>query len=619
MHSPDLTQENIARLLELFPNCVTEAKADDGTIKRAIDFDQLRQELTDHVVDGPQERYQLNWPGKREALLVANAPIAKTLRPCREESIDFDAAKNLFIEGDNLDALKLLQETYLNRIKLIYIDPPYNTGKDFVYEDNFSVSTDKYFRQSNQADDVGSRLVANTEANGRFHSDWLSMMYSRIKLARNLLAEDGAMFLSIDDHEQENLKKLCIEIFGEENFVAHIVWQKKFAPQNDARYFSDNHDHILLFARSKKYWSRNLLPRSDKTNDRYSNPDNDERGPWASSDLLRMEHRDNGVYVIKSPTGKEWKPEQGTSWRHPESEIQLLLKNNEIWFGSDGNSKPRRKRFLKDVRQGVVPETIWSHQDCGHNQEGTQIFKSLFDGEGVEFTNPKPPRLIKRMLDIATNPLSNDIVLDFFAGSGSTAHAVIEQNKEDGGNRRFILIQLPESLGLEKYSSIADITKERVRRVLANVRSDEQQQLGFFKGKNVLGFRVFKIDTSNLREVFYKPDSLRKDDLFSHVDNIKEDRTPEDLLFQVLLDWGVDLSLPISQESIEGKTVFFVDQNALAACFDTGITEEMVKKLATRKPLRVVFRDSGFSSDAVKINVEQIFKLLSPDTEVKVI
>ncbi len=616
MHSPNLTQDNIARIRDLFPGCVTEARGEDGNVKLTVDFDQLRQELAESIVEGPQERYHLNWPGKREALLTANAPIAKTLRPCREESVDFDTTKNLFIEGDNLDALKLLQETYLGKVKMIYIDPPYNTGNDFIYEDNFSEDSEIFLQRSNQKDKQGNRLIVNTEANGRFHSDWLSMIYCRLRLARGLLADDGAIFISIDDGEQANLKKACDEIFGEENFIANIIWQKKFAPQNDAKYLSSSHDHILLYSKNKTSFQVNLLPRSDKAVSRYVNKDNDPRGPWASSDLLRMEHRDNCVYEIVGPTGKRWKPAPGTSWRHPEKEMLELISDDQVWFGEDGESKPRRKRFLTDVKDGVTPETIWLHEAVGHNQEGTKAVKELFSDQGIEFSNPKPVRLLMQMLRIATN--KNDLILDFFAGSSTTAHAVMQLNAEDGGTRRFVMVQIPEPCNEKSeafkigYKSIAEISKERVRRA--------GKQIG--EGKHLdVGFRVLKIDTSNMADVYYAPDALDKANFDLFVDNIKSDRTPEDLLFQVMLDWGVDLALPITKQSIQGKEVFFVDGNVLAACFDSSgsIDEAFVKELAKHQPLRVVFRDAGYKNSAVKINVEQIFKLLSPITEVKCI
>jgi adenine-specific DNA-methyltransferase len=620
LHSPDLTQANIDKLAaisELFPNCVTESKGADGEVKRAVDFDQLRQELSATLVEGPQERYQLNWPGKREALLTANAPIAKTLRPCRDESVDFDTTQNLFIEGDNLDALKLLQETYLNKVKMIYIDPPYNTGNDFIYEDDFAEDSDGYLERSNQKDAVGNRMVANTEANGRFHSDWLTMMYPRLKLARNLLREDGVIFISIDDNEVHNLRKSCDEVFGEDNFVANVVWEKKFAPQNDEKYISASHDHILVYARAKSGWRPNLLPRSEEALKKFKNPDNDFRGVWTSGDLTSKTKAANHSYPITAPDGTIFSPPNGRQWAPSLTTYERWRAENRIWFGETEDKVPRLKQFLSEIQNGVVPMTIWGHEDVGHTQSATQELKKLF--ETALFDSPKPINLIKRIVYLATN--KDDVVLDFFSGSSTTAHAIMQLNAENAGNRKFIMVQLPEVTHEKSeaakvgYKTIAEISKERIRRAGKKIKQEKAltaQDLD-------IGFRVLKIDSSNMKEVFYTPDAVSQDLLSDQVNNIREDRTAEDLLFQVLLDWGVDLSLPISQETIDGKQVFFVDDNALAACFETNINEDFVKLLAKRAPLRVVFRDAGFANDSVKINVEQIFKLMSPGTEVKCI
>jgi adenine-specific DNA-methyltransferase len=630
MHSPDLTRANIDKLAELFPNCVAEAAGADGVLKRSIDFDQLRQEMSGSIVEGPQERYQLNWPGKREALLTANAPIAKTLRPCREESVDFDTTQNLFIEGDNLDALKLLQETYLNKVKLIYIDPPYNTGNDFIYEDDFAEDSDGYLERSNQKDLAGNRMVANTDSNGRFHSDWLTMIYPRLKLARNLLSEDGAIFISIDDNEQANLRRLCDEIFGEDNFIAHVVWQKKYAPQNDATYFSAMHDHILVYAKLAKStkndvqgWSLDLLPRTESQNAVYKNHDNDPRGLWRSDNLSVKTYSVKNDYPITTPNGRVVNPPESRCWVVSKVRYQELVADNRIWFGADGTNVPSLKRFLSEVKDGTVPVTWWTYQECGHNQDAKKELKDLFVGAemGAIFDTPKPTKLLSRMLNLATKSDPNALVLDFFAGSGTTGQAVSEMNLADGGNRRYILVQLPETVANSTFT-IADLTKERLRRAGKKV-SAEATDISNASQPDV-GFRVLKIDSSNMKEVYYTPDAVSQDLLSDQVNNIREDRTAEDLLFQVLLDWGVDLALPISKETIAGKTVYFVDADvngkpALAACFDVGVGEEFVKLLAQRQPLRVVFRDAGFATDSVKINVEQIFKLMSPSTEVKCI
>lgn len=617
LHTPDITAENIEKLAALFPNCVTEAQDEKtGQIKRAIDFDQLRQELSDHIVEGPRERYHLDWPGKREALLAANAPIAKTLRPCREESVDFDTTKNLFIEGDNLEALKLLQETYLGKVKLIYIDPPYNTGRDFIYDDDFADDAESYLERSNQVDAEGARLVANTDANGRFHSDWLSMIYSRLRLARNLLRDDGVLFVSIDDHEVDNLRKVCTEVFGEANFVAQIIWQKVFSPKNSARWFSEDHDYVLVYAKSGSQWTPNLLPQTDEMVARYKNSDNDPRGPWTSSDLAARNRYDAGLYPVTCPSGRVIDgPPKGRYWGISEDSFKRLDQDNRIWWGADGNNMPRLKRFLSEVQQGRTPQTLWFYKEVGHTQDAKKTLLKYVPFQHTEnvLNSVKPVELLQRILQLAGKPEEEAIVLDFFSGSATTAHAVLRQNFEDGGNRRFVGIQISEPLPRPEpgLNSIFEMGLTRVCNYAAELRGPAEG------AKIDTGFRVLKVGTSNMNDVQYAPDAVQQDQLVFHTDNIKPDRTPEDLLFQVLLDWGLDLALPIKQQQIAGKTAFFVDGNALAACFDTHITEGLVKELAKRKPLRAVFRDSSYDSDSTKINVAQIFKLLSPETEVK--
>ncbi len=615
LHTPNLTEENIEKLAALFPNCITEtADEKTGQLKRAIDFDQLRQELSDHIVEGPRERYHLDWPGKREALLAANAPIAKTLRPCREESVDFDTTKNLFIEGDNLDALKLLQETYLGKVKLIYIDPPYNTGNDFIYEDDFAEDNDAYKLRSNQKDDAGNRMIANTESNGRFHSDWLTMIYPRIKIARTLLSDDGLIFVSIDDGEVAALRLVMDEVFGADNFLACIAWEKRYTRSNNARLFYSLKDSIVVYRKSE---ALSLLrePRSDKSREIYSNPDNDERGDWTSSSYVNpatKEERQNLVYAIVNPNTKEKIEHPTHAWKYEYSEHLRHVNEERLWWGQNGDAKyPRLKNFLKEMRDGIVPIDLWAYEDTGTTDEGGLEVKQLF-GRSV-FDNPKPTRLIKRILGLISDSSEPNIVLDFFGGSGTTADAVLQNNAALGRADEFILVQLPEESADREYSTIAAITKERIRLAGAKIKADSAMTALDLD----TGFRVLKIDTSNMKDVYYAPDAVKQDQLELHTDNIKEDRTPEDLLFQVLLDWGVDLALPIEQQKIAGKTVFFVDGNALAACFDPNVTEDLVKELAKRKPLRAVFRDSGYASDSTKINVAQIFKLLSPETEVK--
>ncbi len=624
MHSPNLTQNNIARIQELFPGCVTEARGKDGRLKLAVDFDQLKQELSESIVEGPKEHYHLNWPGKREALLTANTPIAKTLRPSREDSLDFDTTKNLFIEGDNLDALKLLQETYLGKVKMIYIDPPYNTGNDFIYEDNFTENINTFLKLSSQIDEEGNRLVANTESNGRFHSNWLSMIYLRLTLARNLLSDNGSIFISIDDNERDNLIKICDEVFGSQNFVATIIWQKVFSPKNTAAYFSEDHDYIVVYAKNKIAWKPTLLPRSKESIARYKNQDNDSRGPWLSGAIQARNYYSKGQYEVTSPAGKTFSNPKGTYWRFSEEKFNKLDADNRIWWGKNGDGVPRLKRFLSEVKNGVVPQTLWKYESVGHTQEAKEELIKYVTFENTEniLNSVKPSRLIQHAIKIGTEIDTNDIVMDFFAGSGPTAQATLKLNEKDNGNRRFILVQFPELLPAPEtsVSTIADLAKSRIRNVSTEIvnkrKENETKSAELFLG---LGFRLLKVDSTNMADVYYTADVINQSQLNLYTDNIKPNRTPEDLLFQVLLDWGVDLSMPIRKESIQGKSIFFVDENALIACFDTGITEELVNALAKHEPLRVVFRDSGFVSDAVKINVTQIFKQLSPGTEVKAI
>lgn len=628
MHSPNLTEGNIAKLAELFPGCVTEARDEQGRVKQAIDFDQLRQELADHIVEGPQERYHLNWPGKREALLAANAPVAKTLRPCREESVDFDNTKNLFIEGDNLEALKLLQETYLGKIKMIYIDPPYNTGNDFVYSDDFLEDSAGYFSRSNQVSDSGEKLVANPSSNGRFHSDWLSMIYSRLLLARSLLSEDGVIVISIDDGEVSNLKNICEQIFGKENFIAQFVWKSRVSEDTRATTgVSTDHEYLICYSRGSEARFRG----SEKDFDKFSNPDNDPRGPWRSADLTGLatkEARPNLHYDLVNPeTGYNYGcPPKG--WRYEYSTMMKKIEEGRVLFPSNSSGRPRHKLFLNEMNS--LYKNISSVLAGCSTADGTRELNALMGG--AAFTFPKPSELIRMFVEQLTD--EGDTVLDFFSGSGTTADSVFKQFANDGKSRRFILVQLPEALDKNSYSqgaaaelcdtlgvprNIAELSKERIRRAARNIDLGEGNER-----RNVdLGFRVLKIDTSNFEDIYYSPERLRHYDLLESVENMKADRLPEDLLFQVLLDWGVDLSLPISRQEIDGKTIFFVDgaqkHMALAACFDLDIDEAFVKQLAEYEPLRVVFRDAGFASDSVKINVEQIFAQKSPNTDVKVI
>ena len=655
MHSPNLTQDNIARIRDLFPGCVTEAKGEDGSVRLAVDFDQLRQELAESIVEGPQERYHLNWPGKREALLTANAPIAKTLRPVRDESLDFDSTKNLFIEGDNLDALKLLQDNYLGKIKMIYIDPPYNTGNDFIYDDDFSETPSDFLKRSNQVDESGNRLVINAESNGRFHSDWLSMLYPRLKLARNFLRDDGVIFVSIDDVEFPNLRKLLDEVFGESNFLATLVWDRN--RKNDAKYFSVGHEYMVVYAKNEPILSENqIIFRGEKDGvedvrsefDRLtaihgsdwaavrqgllefyrSIPDDDSRAPLKRFTKVdgKGPYRDDGninwpggggpTYEVIHPETKTPCKLPTSGWRYPKpSRFWEEVAKGRIVFGPDETTVPRVRTNLFENSDQVMTSVHYSYAQTSANE-----FNALFDGRRV-FDNPKPISDLRRLIAYVTGP--DDLICDFFAGSATTAHAVMKLNAEDGGNRRHIMVQVAEAINenheayLAGFKTIPELSRERIRRAGKKVLESQCHE----NWTKDVGFRTLKIDTSNMADVYYAPDALDKAKFDLFVDNIKPDRTPEDLLFQVMLDWGVDLALPITKQSIQSKEVFFVDGNVLAACFDASgsIDEAFVKELAKQQPLRVVFRDAGYKNSAVKINVEQIFKLLSPATEVKCI
>ena len=631
MHSPNLTLDNIARIGDLFPDCVTEVKGEDGTLKLAIDFDQLRQELTDSIVEGPQERYHLNWPGKRQALLTANSPIAKTLRPCRDESVNFETTKNLFIEGDNLDALKLLQDTYLGKIKMVYIDPPYNTGNDFIYEDDFSENSKGFLKRTNQMDEKGDRLTTNTEANGRFHSDWLSMIYPRLKLSRTLLSDEGLFFASIDENEVTNFRKALDEIFGEDNFLQQLVWKRHAGGGNDSRHFAIDHEYILVYAKNKDLVGRLRMPLSEEDRKDYKLKDCHfgTFGPYKTKSFSRMrpdDPRPTLTYDITTPDGSTVRD----TWKWEESRFLKALNDEKVLIRKDRNGKwqVEYKMYLNAIddeggeseEKTKVPRSLLV--DIERNSEGKKQLREALGKDNV-FNNPKPTGLIKHLMSFGT--AGDDIILDFFAGSGSSAQATLELNISTGSNRHFIMVQLPEPC-VDKsesyksgYKTIAEISKERIRRAGKKIVEDNANIEGI---KNLdIGFRVLKVDTSNMADVFYTPDSLDKANLDLFVDNIKPNRTPEDLLFQVMLDWGVDLALPISKKSIQGKDVLFVDGNVLAACFDASgsIDEAFVKELAKHQPLRVVFRDEGYKNSAAKINVEQIFKLLSPTTEVKCI
>ncbi len=617
-HSPSLTERNLDKIAELFPGVITESREPDGSLVRAVDFDLLRQELSDHVIEGPRERYQLDWPGKRNALFTANAPIAKTLRPARDESVGFDGTRHLFIEGDNLDALKLLQESYLNKVRLIYIDPPYNTGHDFVYDDDFAETTAEYLAKSGQADSAGRRLVANSESTGRFHSDWLSMMYPRLKLARNLLADNGAIFVSIDSTEHANLTRLLIELMGEENFRANIVWQKRYTRSNNTKDFTAVVENIVVFSRSDQF-TVNLLPRTEETDARYANPDGDPRGPWKAASFLNPAtpaQRPNLCYEITNPnTGQVTRP-AAHAWRRSRAEFDRLAADGLLYWGADGRSPvPAVKVFLAEAR-GLTPTNFWSHEYAGHTDEGTRDLAALI-GDKV-FDNPKPVKLMKRVLEHATDKSS--LVLDFFAGTGTMAQAVLELNAEDGGTRRFIAVQVPEpcpatsAAAKAGFGTIADLCKERIRRAGAAASATRHP-----RRDGDTGFRVLKVDTTNMTDVHRVPDLLAQADLALVTETVKPGRTAEDLLFEVLINRGLDLSAPIAVERVDGREIFLVGDGTLIACLARDVSLAAVSGIADRRPSHAVFLDSGFATDAGRINAEQLFARVSPGTEVQVI
>ena len=612
MESPDMTAQNVDRIAALFPNCVTEASDGHGGIKRAINFELLKQMLSPDVVDG-DERYEFTWVGKKAAIVEANKPIRKTLRPCVAESKDWDNTENLYIEGDNLEVLKLLQESYLGKVKMIYIDPPYNTGNDFIYADDFMRSQEEENEQMGMYDEDENRLFKNTDTNGRFHSDWCSMIYSRLMLARNLLTEDGLLFVSIDDNENATMRELLDETLGSGNFVACIVWQKIHSIKNDAKYFSENHEYALVYAKNIDSIKLNLLPRTEEMNARYKNPDKDPRGAWQSGDLVASGERSNGHFIVKSPkTGKEFDVPQGKHWVYSQENLLALVNDNQIWFGEDGNSFPRKKRFLSDVQDGRTPNTLWLCDEVGHNQTAARELKALFD-DNKYFDFPKPVSYIQQMLLLGTS--ADSIILDFFSGSATTAHAVMQLNAEDGGHRKFIMVQLPEKCDEASeaykagYQNICEIGKERIRRAGEKIKSESPMTTQDLD----VGFRVLKLDDTNMKDVYYAPDDYDQGMLAGLESNIKDDRTDLDLLFGCLIDWGLPLSLPYSSEQIDGCTVHTYNDGDLIACFDANIPESVVKEIAKRKPLRAVFRDSGFASSPEKINVFEIFKLYMPE------
>lgn len=550
--------------------------------------------------------------------MEANTTTNKTLRPCIEESKDWDNTENLYIEGDNLEVLKLLQNSYFNKVKMIYIDPPYNTGNDFIYVDDFAQNIDEYEEAKGSFDEEGNRLFKNTDTNGRFHSDWCSMIYPRLVLARNLLANDGVIFISIDDNEQENLKKICDEVFGEKNFIAQVIWERAYAPVNLKKHFSENHDYIICYAKDIDKAICNGLPRASEANDRYSNPDNDPRGVWQSDNLSVGPIVQSKIYEIITPGGRKVLPPEGYCWRLSKEKFKEYIEDNRIWFGKDGNNVPRIKRFLSEVKQSVTPMTIWKYSEVGHSQDAKQNLKKLFDGKSF-FDYPKSVELIKRCIQLYSNESS--IIIDFFSGSATTAHAVMQLNAEDGGKRKFIMVQLPEKTDEKSeafkagYENICEIGKERIRRAGEKIKEEAG-----LNGQDLdIGFRVLKLDSSNMKDIYYSADEYDQGMLENMQSNTKEDRTDLDLLFGCLVDWGLELDKPYTTKVINGHKVHIYNDGDLVACFENDLDMKTIDEIAKLQALRVIFCDNSFVDSATKINVAEHFKMIAPDTDIKVI
>lgn len=619
MESMDIVAQNVENIGNLFPDCITEARDENGKIQKVVDRDRLMQKFSHKIIGGgTTERYEFTWVGKNASRVEANTTTNKTLRPCIEESKDWDNTENLYIEGDNLEVLKLLQNSYFNKVKMIYIDPPYNTGNDFIYVDDFAQNIDEYEEAKGSFDEEGNRLFKNTDTNGRFHSDWCSMIYPRLVLARNLLANDGVIFISIDDNEQENLKKICDEVFGEKNFIAQIIWERAYAPVNLKKHFSENHDYIICYAKDIDKAICNGLPRASEANDRYSNPDNDPRGVWQSDNLSVGPIVQSKIYEIITPGGRKVLPPEGYCWRLTKEKFKEYIEDNRIWFGKDGNNVPRIKRFLSEVKQSVTPMTIWKYSEVGHSQDAKQNLKKLFDGKSF-FDYPKSVELIKRCIQLYSNESS--IILDFFSGSATTAHAVMQLNAEDGGKRKFIMVQLPEETDEKSeafkagYKNICEIGKERIRRAGEKIKEEAG-----LNGQDLdIGFRVLKLDSSNMKDIYYSADEYDQGMLENMQSNTKEDRTDLDLLFGCLVDWGLELDKPYTTKVINGHKVHIYNDGDLVACFEKDLDMKTIDEIAKLQALRVVFCDNSFIDSATKINVAEHFKMIAPDTDIKVI
>lgn len=634
MQSPDAMVGNVAKIAALFPQCVTERMGKDGHPELAVDFDKLREELSADALEPGEERYQFTWPDKKASGRLANTPTTMTLRPCPEESVNFDTTQNLYIEGDNLEILKILREDYLGAVKMIYIDPPYNTGNDFVYNDDFAQGRDEYEAASGAIDAEGNQMLdpmqRNTETNGRFHTDWLNMIYPRLKVARELLSDDGVIFISIDENECENLRKVCDEIFGERNLVAQIPWQSRASIQNDTD-FSINHEYICVYAKIRRQQNRRLkesnvrewynhdsfvckpLPLDPS---KFENPDNDPRGPWKADPFDAPHIRPNLTYPITNPkTGVQHLPPSGRHWRTDSCQFSSALADGRIIFGKNGEGRPQLKVFYKEKKDfGSVDNSWFSAERIGTATAGTKELMAIFDGVSY-FDTPKPVSLLSKLISLS-NSKESDVILDFFSGSATTAHAVMKLNAEDGGHRKFIMVQLPEVTDEKSearksgYANICEIGKERIRRAGKKVKEEAGLQ-----GQDLdIGFRVLKLDTSNMEDVYYTPDDLTERDLFNSVDNVKPDRTPLDLLFQVLPELNIELSARIEEKEIHGKKVFMVNGDQLIATFDTDVNESTITEIAKLRPVYFVMRDASAENDNVLDNFEQIFKYYSPDT-----
>lgn len=619
MQSTNGVQENIEKIQSLFPDCVTETIDEHtGELVRKVDFEKLQQNLSDVIISGREERYQFTWPDKKKAILLANSPVNAALRPCREESEDFDNTQNLYIEGDNLDVLKCLKETYLHKVKMIYIDPPYNTGNDFVYEDDFAESSAEYLANSGQFDEQGNRLVTNTESNGRFHTDWLNMIYPRLKVARDLLTDDGVIFISIDDNEIENLRKICDEIFGESNFVACFIWKSRQNKDNrNITGVSIDSEYILCY--SKKSGDR-VFKGTERKIEQYKNPDNDSRGPWTSANMVGLATKDarpNLHYDLINPQdGINYGcPEKG--WRYDKNSMAKLIESKRILWPDTPQGRPRRKAFLSELSDDNLPGFSSIIENGIFTNTATKEIHALLNGHWFDF--PKPSLLIKDFLQQTT--LSDSIILDFFSGSATTAHAVMQLNAEDGGKRKFIMMQLPEQTDEKSeahkagYKTICEIGKERIRRAGKKIKGESP----LTTQKLDTGFRVLKLDSSNMEDIYYTPKDISQATLFSLVDNVKSDRTAEDLLFQVMLELGATLDSKIATEVVAGKTIYNVADDYLVACFDKDVTDEVVTTIAKMHPLYAVLRDTSMANDSTATNFEQLFKTYSPDTVTKIL